>query len=89
MGCLQKECGYDPEEFVQKSIDDAIKLSKTHVDFDETKTPIYKASEELKAKIEKIRQETIDTIKKLYLKKVLKSLRLKKPLQWMLPTALS
>lgn len=61
---FKKECGYDPEEFVQKSIDDALEFSKTHVEFDETKTPIYKASEELKAKIEKIRQETIDTIKK-------------------------
>lgn len=61
---FKKECGYDPEEFVQKSIDDAIEFSKTHVDFDETKTPIYKASEDLKAKIEQIRQETIDTIKK-------------------------
>lgn len=61
---FKKECGYDPEEFVQKSIDDALEFSRTHVDFDETKTPIYKASEELKAKIEKIRQETIDTIKK-------------------------
>lgn len=61
---FKKECGYDPEEFVQKSIDDALEYSKTHVDFDETKTPIYKASEELKEKIEKIRQETIDTIKK-------------------------
>lgn len=75
---FKKECGYDPEEFVQKSIDDAIKLSKTHVDFDETKTPIYKSSEELKAKIEKIRQETIDTIKKAVPQKSTEELKTQK-----------
>ncbi len=75
---FKKECGFDPEEFLQKSIDDAIEFSKTHSDFDETKTPIYKASEELKAKIEKIRQETIDTIKKAVPKKSEEELKTQK-----------
>lgn len=61
---FKKECGYDPDEFAQKTIDELLDLSRNYTGFDETKTPIYKASEELKEKIEKIRQETVDTIKK-------------------------
>lgn len=60
---FKKEVGMDPDEFMNKTIADALEYSKTHTDFDETKTPIYKASQELKEKIEKMRQETIETIK--------------------------
>lgn len=60
---FKKETGMDPDEFMNKTVADAIEYSKTHTDFDETKTPIYKASQELKEKIEKMRQETIETIK--------------------------
>src|SRR5574344_206121 len=59
---IKDVCGFTLQEF----FDDTLEKAKNYTEpplVDETKSPIFKAREELKAKIEKIRQETIMTIK--------------------------
>lgn len=58
---IKDKCGYDPRELLQDVLQNFKKLNDAPV-IDELNSPIFKASDELKQKIEKLRVETADII---------------------------
>lgn len=65
---IRAEIGMDPEEMLQAAVEN-FKKQKDFDIIDYENSPIFKAEKELKAKIEKMRQETVDTIKSAVPKK--------------------
>lgn len=60
-GEFKKVFGKSPEELIQEAYEKVVNFKDTP-DIDESKSPIFVSAEELKQKIEKIRQNTIKTI---------------------------
>lgn len=58
---MKERSGYDPRELLQEAFQKQQELSKMS-DIDKDNSPIFKAAEELKQKIEKVRVETADLI---------------------------
>lgn len=59
---FRSAAGMDPEEFVLSMMEKSREMLKVK-DVDEENSPIFKAKKELEEKIEKMRQNTIETIK--------------------------
>ncbi|MGN0902693.1 MAG: DUF6931 family protein, partial [Succinivibrio sp.] len=59
---FKESAGMTPDEFVLAVMEKARELFKVK-EVDEEKSPIFKAKKELEEKLEKMRQDTIDTIK--------------------------